>query len=105
MTTLQTHLGEDKLFRPQLAHHRFQARPTHVVLERAQVELGRRAVEHAQPEAARPERGLLCRGLLAERDAVAGLLIREERVVDKRAVRVHLVEFAGLLASARTRWA
>ena len=87
-----THLGEDDLLRTQLAHQRLQFRSAYVVFERAQVELARRAVQHAHSEALAVFAVLALR--LPDRHAVAGLVVRQQLRVDEGAVRVHLVELA-----------
>ena len=86
-------LGEDNLLRAQLPHQRLQLRPAHVVLERAQVELARCAIQHAYAERLFPIFVLLSL-IFTNRHAMSGLLVGQQFGVDERAVGEDFVQLA-----------
>lgn len=84
------HLGKDHLLWPQLPHHRLQFRETNIVVERTQVKLGRGTVQHTNAKATT----FLGIKVLANGDAMSGLFVRKEFLVDEGSVGVNFVELS-----------
>lgn len=84
------YLGKHHLLWTQLPDHRLQFREANIVVERTQVKLRRGAVQHTNTKATT----FLGIKVLANGDAMAGLFVRKEFLVNESSIGVNFVELS-----------